>query len=271
MSQTVPPVIQAAELHARLDTPGLVIVDLSGEAAYEREHIPGAVNIEAATINASRPPAMGLLPPAERLAGVLAEAGITPLSWVVTYDGENGLKAARFAWTLDAIGHARVSLLDGGLAAWLDAGLPTDDDTPAPAPGQYPLRYEEAHIADKDYIRRRLGDPDVVILDARTPGEYQGTDRRAQRSGHIPGAINIDWSRALRGNGDLRLLPADELRALYAAHGVTPEKEIIVHCHTHQRSSHTYVALKSLGFERLRGYPGSWSDWGNDPETPVET
>lgn len=273
MSQSVPPVIQAEELNARLDSPDLVIVDLSGDVAYEREHIPGAVNVDAASISASRPPVMGLLPPAQALATVLSAAGIQPDSWVVAYDSENGLKAARFAWTLDAIGHARVSLLDGGLGAWLDAGLPTDDEPTEPtepAPGSYPAQYRDEHVADKDYILSRLGAPDLAILDARTPGEYGGTDRRALRAGHIPGAVNIDWSRALRGNGDPRLLPAEQLRALYQAHGVTPDKEVIVHCQTHQRSSHTYFALKSLGFQRIKGYPGSWSDWGNDPDTPVE-
>jgi thiosulfate/3-mercaptopyruvate sulfurtransferase len=270
MSQSAPPVIQAEELNARLDTPELIIVDLSGDVAYEREHIPGAVNIDAASVIASRPPVMGLLPPAQALATVLSEAGIRPESWVVVYDSENGLKAARFAWTLDAIGHQRVSLLDGGLGAWLDAGLPTDGEVVEPQPSVYEVQYRDEHIADKDYIRRRLGDPDLVIVDARTPAEYSGMDRRAQRAGHIPGAVNIDWSRALRGNGDLRLLDADQLRALYESHGVTPDKEVIVHCQTHQRSSHSYFALKSLGFQRIRGYPGSWSDWGNDPETPIE-
>jgi thiosulfate/3-mercaptopyruvate sulfurtransferase len=270
MSQSVPPVIQAEELNARLDSPDLVIVDLSGDVGYEREHIPGAVNIDIAAVVASRPPVMGLLPSAQALGAVLSAAGIRPDSWVVAYDSENGLKAARFAWTLDAIGHARVSLLDGGLGAWLDAGLPTDDEVVEPSPSSYEVQYSDEHVADKKYILGRLGAPDLVILDARTPGEHNGSDRRALRAGHIPGAVNIDWSRALRGNGDLRLLDTERLRALYEAHGITPDKEVIVHCQTHQRSSHSYFALKSLGFPRIKGYPGSWSDWGNDPDTPIE-
>jgi thiosulfate/3-mercaptopyruvate sulfurtransferase len=132
------------------------------------------------------------------------------------------------------------------------------------------VQYSDEHVADKKYILGRLGAPDLVILDARTPGEHNGSDRRALRAGHIPGAVNIDWSRALRGNGDLRLLDTERLRALYEAHGITPDKEVIVHCQTHQRSSHSYFALKSLGFPRIKGYPGSWSDWGNDPDTPIE-
>lgn len=270
MNRAVPPVIRAEELNARLDNPELVIVDLSGDVAYEREHIPGAISIDAASVVASRPPVMGLLPPAQALSAVLSAAGISPGSWVVVYDSENGLKAARFAWTLEAIGHERVSLLDGGLGAWLDAGLPTDDEPVEPTPSNYEVQYRDDHIADKNYIRSRLGAPDLVIVDARTPGEYNGTDRRSMRAGHIPGAVNIDWTRALRGDGDLRLLEPEQLRALYESHGVTPDKEVIVHCQSHQRSSHSYFALRSLGFERVKGYPGSWSDWGNAPDTPVE-
>jgi thiosulfate/3-mercaptopyruvate sulfurtransferase len=109
-----------------------------------------------------------------------------------------------------------------------------------------------------------------VILDVRTAAEFSGADKRAQRAGHIPGAVNVDWSQALVGGGDLRLRPADQLHTLYAAAGVTPDKEVILHCQSHQRSAHSYVVLKSLGYPRLRGYPGSWSEWGNTTDTPVE-
>lgn len=270
MSTTVPAILQAEELERLLGQPDVIVVDLSSEAAYERQHIPGAIHIDATLLGSSRPPVMGLLPAEDVFSRLLSAAGISPASHVVAYDSENGLKASRFLWTLDVIGHPRFSLLDGGLAAWLDAGFPVDDDVPETAATDYPVHYGDSHTTDKTYIKAHLDDSDVVVLDARTPAEYRGMDRRALRAGHIPGAVNVDWSAALLGGGDLRLRPADELRALYAEAGVTPDREVIVHCHTHQRSSHTYLVLKALGYPRIKGYPGSWSDWGNDPEMPIE-
>lgn len=271
MSENPPPVIIQAEAVERLLGAGdVIIADLSNGPAYAMEHIPGAVNVDNSLLTASRPPVMGLLPDPDDLATALSEAGIRPDHHVIAYDSENNLKAARFLWTLDVIGHRRFSLLDGGLAAWVAAGLPTDTGEPDIEPADYPVHYGDAHRADKAWIRARLGDPDVVILDARTPAEHAGADVRAQRAGHIPGAINIDWSTVLRGGGDMRLRPLEELRALYAGAGITPGREVVVHCQTHQRSSHTYLVLRALGHERIRGYPGSWSDWGNDPDTPIE-
>jgi thiosulfate/3-mercaptopyruvate sulfurtransferase len=271
MTTTLPLLLQPAELARQLDATDLVIVDLSNAAAYARQHIPGAVNVDAAQISASRPPVMGLLPDAAAFGRLLGAAGVTPQSHVVAYDGENGLKAARFLWTLDVIGHARFSLLDGGLQAWLNAQLPVESGVAAAAAAApYPAGYRPEHQADKGYIQSHIGDTAVAVLDVRTPAEYAGTDKRAQRAGHIPGAVNVDWSQALVGGGDMRLRPAEQLRALYAGAGITPEKEIILHCQTHQRSAHSYIVLKALGYPRLKGYPGSWSDWGNDPQTPIE-
>jgi thiosulfate/3-mercaptopyruvate sulfurtransferase len=263
-------VIEPQELNALLKTKDIVVADVSQEASYELQHIPGAVHIDAARLGSARPPVMGLLPPEDAFAEMLSNSGITPESYVVAYDNENGLKASRFLWLLDVIGHRRFALLNGGLAAWVNAGFPLDDKATAATPTQYPVSYGTEHSADKQYISAHLRDPNVVVLDVRTPAEYSGADRRALHAGHIPGAVNVDWSRAIVGGGDFRLKPADELRALYKAAGVTPDKEVIVHCQTHQRSSHTYIALKSLGYNRIKGYPGSWSDWGNDPQMPVE-
>jgi thiosulfate/3-mercaptopyruvate sulfurtransferase len=92
----------------------------------------------------------------------------------------------------------------------------------------------------------------------------------AKRGGHIPGAVNIEWTDAMDKQHDLRLKPENELRQLLESKGITPDKMIVMHCQTHHRSAHTYILLKSLGYEKIKGYPGSWSDWGNEPNTPIE-
>ncbi len=266
----IPLILDADDLAPLLDTDGVVIVDLSNESAYEAGHIPGAIRIEAAELGAARPPVMGLLPPEAAIGGLLSAAGITPDSHVIAYDSENSLKACRFLWTLDVIGHRGFSLLNGGLNAWLEAGRELDEGLPNITPSAYPVSYGTEHVADKAYILEHLNDPDVVVLDTRTELEYNGIDRRAARGGHIPGARNVDWSLTVIGGGDFRFRPVEEVRALYAHEGINSDKEVIVHCQTHMRSSHSYILLKALGFTRIKGYPGSWSDWGNDPETPIE-
>lgn len=266
----IPLILDADDLVPLLDTDGVVVVDLSNEAVYESGHIPGAIRIEAGELTNGRPPVMGLLPPEAVIGRLLSEAGIGPNTHVIAYDGENSLKACRFLWTLDVVGHHRFSLLNGGLNAWMDAGHGLDDALPNVTPTDYKVRYGAEYIADKRYILEHLNDPDVIILDARSELEYNGVDRRALRSGHIPGARNVDWSRTVIGGGDFRFRPVEEVRALYAHEGITSDKEVVVHCQTHVRSAHSYILLKALGFKRLRGYPGSWSDWGNDPETPIE-
>ena len=136
---------------------------------------------------------------------------------------------------------------------------------------QLPLIVEPEQLAASLGAENLLvGDPDVVFLDTRTPEEYRGINVRALRGGHIPGAVNFNWLDAIDQARNLRLKPAEDLRRLLEAAGAGPDKEVIAYCQTHHRSSHTYVVLKSLGYPRIKGYPGAWSEWGNLADTPVE-
>lgn len=125
-------------------------------------------------------------------------------------------------------------------------------------------------IANKDYILSRLGQDDLALLDTRSPSEYAGLDVRAARGGHIPGAVNMNWTDAMDLGNHLRFKPDATLRDMLGNLGITPDKEVIVYCQTHHRSAHTYMVLKHLGYPLVRGYPGAWSEWGNDPHLPVE-
>ena len=270
-SPELPKLVEPETLQIHLDNAQILIVDLSSAQTYADAHIPGAIRLDYALIVAERPPAGGTLPDLAHLDKVFSAIGLTKDTHVVAYDRDGNAKASRLLWTLDVIGHQRNSLLNGGFAAWIDERRPVESGEPAArqrsdyhgaAPG--PAR------ADKEYILAHLNDPKVVVVDCRSAAEFTGADRRSARPGHIPGAVNFDWTNAVDRVRVTRMKKAGELLADLAALGVTPDMEAIVHCQTHHRSAHTYMALKSLGFARVRGYDGSWSEWGNDPNLPIE-
>jgi thiosulfate/3-mercaptopyruvate sulfurtransferase len=271
MIQTkLPLLIEPAELASHLGAANLKIVDLSQPNVHTRSHVPGAVSLDYARLIAPRPPAVAMLPDRAQLAETLGAIGLTPEHHVVAYDEEGNGRAARFLWTLDAIGHAHASLLDGGLRAWLAEKRSTETGTAPATPTSYPVNMSGQVVADKDYILAHLRQPGTVILDARAPDEYTGKLKRAARAGHIPGAVNFNWTDAMDPVRDLRLKNAAELKRVLEGLGVTPDKEVITYCQSHHRSAHTYFVLKTLGYPRLRSYPGSWSEWGNLPDTPIE-
>jgi thiosulfate/3-mercaptopyruvate sulfurtransferase len=266
----LPLLVEPADVVPHLNQSNVAIVDLSQAPLHARAHLPGAVHLEYARITAPRPPAAALLPDANQLADVLGSIGLTPDKHVVAYDEEGNGKAARFLWTLDMLGHTRASLLNGGLRAWMAEQRPVESGMKPAAPTTYPAKISGDAMADKEYVLAHLKDAGTVIVDARTPDEYAGRVKRSARAGHIPGAVNFNWSDAIDPTRHLRLKDLAEIKAGLEQLGVTPDKEIITYCQTHHRSAHTYFVLKTLGFDRLKAYPGSWSEWGNLPDTPIE-
>ena len=265
---TIMTALQLAALKAHDD---VIIIDMSSRDSYQQAHIPQAIWCDYNQIVAAKSPVMGLLPAAEVLAAALELAGIRPHHHVVVYDNEDGLKAARMLWTLDAVGHASSSFLEGGLATWRGAGFVTSSKVEVLPPTHYPVTYDNRVIAERDFIYSRLHEPGLRLIDARSADEYSGRDVRSSRGGHIPGAVNIEWSRALNPENRPTLRSAESLKMLYESANIWPQHEIILYCQTHRRSAHSYVVLKSLGYTNIKGYPGSWSDWGNQLTTPVET
>lgn len=268
---TLPLLIEPDDLEHYLNNPNVRVVDLCRADIYARQHIPGAVHLDYTKIIRNKPPVIGLVPDTTTLNEIFSDLGITPHTQVVAYDEEGGGKAARFLWTLQTLGHAHITLLNGGLAAWAAEGHRLDSAAVTVAPTTYSGNVNTSVIADRAYILGKLKNPAVCLLDCRTPREFSGEVRSAERAGHIPGAVNMDWLLAMDQARNLRFRTPDELRTLLTQRGVTPDKEVIVYCHTHHRSAHTYMVLKSLGYERVRGYAGSWSDWGNAKDTPIET
>jgi thiosulfate/3-mercaptopyruvate sulfurtransferase len=246
------------------------IVDLADQGKYHGAHIPGAVHLAYEKLVDEQPPVAGFLPDSGRFSQVLENLGITRGTYVIAYDENGGGTAGRFLWMLDVVGHPRFALLDGGLGAWINEGHPVNNDRPDAQAGHYAASYNDEMLANKRYILTHLADPNIVLLDTRSDEEYLGTIKRAQRGGHIPGAVHLEWSRTLEQHNNHRIRSQQELRPLFEVLGATPDKEIITYCQSHRRAAHTYLILKSLGYPQVKGYAGSWSEWGNCDDTPIE-
>lgn len=249
----------------------LVIIDVRPQSEYKLGHIPGAANLPISQITDAKNPVRGMLFPKEQFEGVMRAMGVNQDSTVVIYDVGNTPNTARLFWALHYFGFERIAIMNGGFAQWRKQGLPVDTKEPSKSPGNFVAVANPLRIADKAYVKQSLGKTGVVILDVRTLEEYEGSIKSAQRVGHIPGAINLDWVNNLTMvEGVAKMKPAIELSKLYEGLGVTTDKEIIVHCQTGVRASQTYFTLRYLGYGQVRVYDGSWEEWGSDLSLPVE-
>ena len=270
MSAKLPLLIEPSELKEHLNSNDVIIIDLSSPATYVQYHVPGAAYLNYEWIVRVEQPRMGLLPTEEQLNNVFGSLGITKDKHVVVYDDEGGGRACRFLWTLEIAGHKNFSILNGGIQAWSNHRNEISSKISYPTPCEFKTEMNYETVATRQFILDHLSDENVIILDTRSPAEYSGRKVYAQRGGHIPGAINIEWTDAMDKANEKCFKPENELRQLLESKGITPDKTIVTHCQTHHRSAHTYIMLKYLGYKNIKGYPGSWSDWGNEPNTPIE-
>lgn len=265
-----PLIIEPEDLEPRLGEANLLLVDLSNPEHYQQGHIPGAVHVHPRETQLGTPPAPGKLPDEASLQRLVSRIGLNPESHVVAYDDEGGGWAGRFLWLLDCIGHDRYSFLNGGLVAWSQEGHPLTTEVPEPEPGQLQVRIQDQPNASMDEVLEAVEQGRHVIWDARSPAEFRGERQTASRNGHIPGAVNLEWTQLMDPTRNFRLKPEGKLRELLEKSGIEPGCPVITHCQSHHRSGLSYLVAKALDYPAVRGYAGSWSEWGNHPDTPVE-
>ncbi|AGB33485.1 Rhodanese-like protein [Natrinema pellirubrum DSM 15624] len=255
-------------LASRLDDPAVRVVDVRDAWEFDGiGHVPGAVSIPFDSYRDESDVDRGTLPGADAFATLLGDAGISPDDTIVAYDDTHGVFAARFVLTALEYGHDDVRLLDGDYSAW-NQTYETTSDTPEIDPVDYeadPLEPDESPLVGYDAVEAAL-ERDAVFVDTREREEFE--------EARLPGAVRFDW-RDVIDDETRRLKPEDELEALLADRGITPDREIVLYCNTARRISHTYVVLTALGYEDVMFYEGSLTEWlANDGETesgPVST
>lgn len=261
--------METAELAELMTEKRLRIVDLRAADKYVQGHIPGAVNLSPSDLDQKVNDVQDLAPPA-RVAQVLGDLGIGDETKVVLYDDQQTLLAGRAFWALDYLGHKDVVVLNGGFPKWAGERREITRVVPHVEKREFTPRPDPSKVADKAYVRANIGEKAVVFCDARSQGEYEGTDVRAKRGGHIPGAVNLNWEENLTAGETPIIKEAARLRQLYEQTGVSPDNEVITYCQTGARAAQAYYILRLLGYEKVRNYDSSWQQWGNDPSLPLD-
>lgn len=287
MSDYPTPIVSTEWLAAHLNDPQIRIVDIRGHVSpastppphyfnhldqYQVSHISGAVFIDwVREITDPDDPRHAQIAKPDRYAAAMERAGISNESddmFVVAYDDANGMFAARLWWSLNYYGHDKVAILDGGWNKWIAESRPTTADVPTVPVGTFKAVAVPQLRKTADQVVELLNS-DTVLLDARSADEYNGKQSRAERMGHIPGAVCAPRQSYL--NPDGTLLPPDQLREKFAAQGVTGESDTVIYCNGGVSASFGLLAMKAAGLERGALYDGSWKEWGNDPTRPIES
>jgi thiosulfate/3-mercaptopyruvate sulfurtransferase len=226
------------------------------------------VNFPAYTVTHTRSDKVRVLKNPTQLEALIQEAGIHSETHVVIYGERGGQDAAFLFWALELAGLKRLSFLDGGVEAWVRAGHSLTQDVPEGSPSSLSVSLDAQRYVTGDWLLAHLNDADVQIVDNRTLAEYTGEEALALRGGHIPGALRFEWIEGL--TPELTFKSSEELKRLFTAAGVLPDKALINYCQSGARSAHVALAMRLAGWKDVRVYEASWSEWGNNERFPVE-
>src|SRR4030095_8679238 len=256
-------------LGSHLRDPQLVLMDLRPPEAYSNGHIPGSRSFDIFGISLidTRQQALDVF--LWIIEHLIQAKGVNSDSNVVIYDDVAGMRSARLFWFLEFFGHKDVHVLNGGFNAWTAAGMPVTHEATVPKPGNFKMKPRRELLATAEDVLGRLHSPDAVLFDTRSQCEDTGNLGRAARGGRIPGATHLEWTQNLDPNGFFK--SADDLKSMYDAHNIPPNREAIPYCQGGYRAAHTYLALRLIGYPRVRNYLGSWGEWGNRLDLPIET
>ncbi len=259
-------------MQTHADDPTVRVLEVGGNAdAYGEGHLPGAAFLATGLLSNPDDPVRGQIATAAQVSAALSGIAVERGQTLVLYDRRNNLTAARAYWVLKYFQHADVRIYNGGTPKWTADGGAMSTIMVEYEPSDYQAGPADPEIRTTwQYVIDHTDDPATLFCDTRSPDEHLGLDVRADRGGHIPGSINVEWTAAVNTNGTFK--SAEELAALYGGAGFTPDREIITYCQSGVRGAHTWFVLSELlGYPSVRNYDGSWGEYGNNPDSPIES